>query len=226
MTALLAHYWHGLLIAFGIGLFTAWLNRGAQPAPAAGEELAENPSADDPQGAAVPPPADPRPATAAAQPQAADAGPGSDGPQDDGGTGATGPASEPFERIERIEPIEPITFDALGPAIAAAAAHHGGSADARNRPDAAGRDAAEHPVQPDDLTLIKGIGPEHQALLHALGVHHFREIADWLPEDIERVDARLGPFRGSIIRQEWIAQARLLAQGDLETFARRFGHLP
>lgn len=78
---------------------------------------------------------------------------------------------------------------------------------------------------PDDLMLIKGIGPQIDALLRSLGVNRFEQIAAWMPEDIERVDASLGEFKGRIIRDEWIAQARLLAAGDMATFNQRYGHL-
>lgn len=78
---------------------------------------------------------------------------------------------------------------------------------------------------PDDLMLIKGIGPQIDALLRSLGVDRFEQIASWMPEDIEAIDASLGEFKGRIIRDEWIAQARLLAAGDMETFNQRYGHL-
>jgi len=77
----------------------------------------------------------------------------------------------------------------------------------------------------DDLTMIKGVGPQIEALLRSLGVNRFTQIANWMPEDIERVDANLGEFKGRIIRDEWIAQARLLAAGDMETFNQRYGRL-
>jgi len=91
----------------------------------------------------------------------------------------------------------------------------------------------DEPVEParmaagssDDLMLIKGIGPQIDALLRSLGIDRFAQIASWMPEDIEAIDASLGEFKGRIIRDEWIAQARLLAAGDMETFKQRYGHL-
>lgn len=77
----------------------------------------------------------------------------------------------------------------------------------------------------DDLTRIKGISGPIAALLHDLGITRFGEIARWMPEDIERIDGSLGLFKGHILRDEWIAQARLLAKGDLTTFNQRYGHL-
>ncbi len=84
---------------------------------------------------------------------------------------------------------------------------------------------AEQDSAPNDLMTIKGIGPELEEILHSLGINRFAQIAAWMPEDIERIDGELGIFRGSILRDEWIGQARLLAKGDMETFNQRYGHL-
>lgn len=59
----------------------------------------------------------------------------------------------------------------------------------------------------DDLKRIDGIGPKLEALLNALGVYYFWQIAQWTDEDVRRVDAKLGSFRGRIERDGWIAQA-------------------
>lgn len=77
----------------------------------------------------------------------------------------------------------------------------------------------------DDLMAIKGIDAEIAGLLRDLGVTRFAQIAAWLPEDIERIDSAMGPFKGRLIRDEWIAQARLLARGELALFEERYRHL-
>jgi predicted flap endonuclease-1-like 5' DNA nuclease len=82
---------------------------------------------------------------------------------------------------------------------------------------------APAPDARDDLTRIKGIGPKLVALLGDLGVTTFAQIASWSDEDIQRVDAQLGRFSGRITRDQWIAQARLLAAGDEAGFTERFG---
>ncbi len=76
---------------------------------------------------------------------------------------------------------------------------------------------------PDDLTIINGIGPQLNTLLGSLGITRFNQIADWSAEDIERIDSHLGVFRGRIARDDWPAQARLLAAGDMATFWERYG---
>jgi len=59
----------------------------------------------------------------------------------------------------------------------------------------------------DDLTRIKGIGLVLQNKLQNLGVTSFRQIADFTPADIERVNGVLD-FPGRIERERWVEQAR------------------
>ena len=61
---------------------------------------------------------------------------------------------------------------------------------------------------PDDLTLIKGVGPRLAELLHGIGIFHIRQIAGWSETDIAEVDGKLGAFKGRIVRDHWIEQAR------------------
>ena len=76
----------------------------------------------------------------------------------------------------------------------------------------------------DDLSLIKGLGPKLKAQLADIGVTTFAQIAAWDDTEIDRVDAQLGRFQGRIRRDDWVAQARLLAAGDSAGFARQFGN--
>ena len=62
----------------------------------------------------------------------------------------------------------------------------------------------------DDLTRIKGIGQVLQNKLRQLGITSFRQIADFTPADIERVNSVLD-FPGRIERERWVEQARDLA---------------
>ncbi len=60
---------------------------------------------------------------------------------------------------------------------------------------------------PDELTRIKGIGRVLELKLNDLGITTFQQIAEFTPEDIERVNDRL-PFKGRIERDSWIEQAK------------------
>ena len=53
----------------------------------------------------------------------------------------------------------------------------------------------------------------------------FAQIAAWDEAEIDRVDAELGRFQGRIRRDNWVEQARFLAQGDTEGYEGRFGRL-
>lgn len=79
--------------------------------------------------------------------------------------------------------------------------------------------------EPDKLTLIKGVGPRLADMLHALGVYHFTQIADWTAEQIAEVDSHLGSFKGRIERDRWVDQARLLAARNVAAFEREFGKM-
>jgi NADH-quinone oxidoreductase subunit E len=81
--------------------------------------------------------------------------------------------------------------------------------------------AAAREGGPDDLKRIKGVGPTLLALLHALGFYHFDQIAGWTPAELAWVDEHLEGFRGRASRDKWIAQARLLAEGEETEFSRR-----
>jgi predicted flap endonuclease-1-like 5' DNA nuclease len=72
----------------------------------------------------------------------------------------------------------------------------------------------------DDLKRIKGIGRQNEARLNALGIWHFEQIAAWTPENVAWVGSYLA-FPGRIDREEWVAQAKVLAAGEDTEFSRR-----
>ena len=67
--------------------------------------------------------------------------------------------------------------------------------------------------KPDDLQLIKGVGPKLEAMLHTMGVYHFDQIASWTEMNLKWVDQNLGSFKGRAVRDNWIAQSQALAAG-------------
>ncbi|MFO0990772.1 MAG: hypothetical protein U1E67_02425 [Hyphomicrobiales bacterium] len=74
----------------------------------------------------------------------------------------------------------------------------------------------------DNLQRISGIGPKNERTLHSLGFFHFDQIASWSDEEVAWVDDHL-KFNGRIIREEWILQAGLLAEGKDDEFERLYG---
>lgn len=72
----------------------------------------------------------------------------------------------------------------------------------------------------DDLKLLKGVGPKLEQKLNELGFYHFDQVADWGDAEMAWVDSRL-KFKGRILRDGWVEQAKKLAAGDGTAFAKR-----
>jgi len=62
----------------------------------------------------------------------------------------------------------------------------------------------------DDLTRIVGIGKVFQQTLHKLGIYNYRQIANFGPADIARVNMELKEFKGRMEQDDWIGQAKEL----------------
>ena len=69
--------------------------------------------------------------------------------------------------------------------------------------------------QADDLKQIKGVGPKLENLLNRLGFWHFDQIASWSDAEIAWVDENLETFKGRVTRDDWVAQAKVLAAGGV-----------
>jgi predicted flap endonuclease-1-like 5' DNA nuclease len=72
----------------------------------------------------------------------------------------------------------------------------------------------------DDLQRIRGIGPQNERRLHALGIWHFNQIAAWSAENVAWTGSYLA-FPGRINREKWIDQAKDLAAGRNGESAKR-----
>ncbi len=77
----------------------------------------------------------------------------------------------------------------------------------------------------DDLSLLKGVGPKLAESLAALGFTRFDQIAGLSLNEVDRLDAQLGAFRGRITRDRIVEQADYLARKDIDGFEQRFGKL-
>ncbi len=73
----------------------------------------------------------------------------------------------------------------------------------------------------DDLKMIKGVGPKLEKLLHYMGFFHFDQVASWTAQEISWVDENLEGFKGRVSRDDWVAQAKLLASGQETDFSKR-----
>ncbi|MFA9390128.1 MAG: hypothetical protein ACERKD_09990 [Prolixibacteraceae bacterium] len=64
----------------------------------------------------------------------------------------------------------------------------------------------------DDLTTISGIGGWIREKLHVLDIYTFRQISNFIEEDIHVVTEAIEYFPGRIERDEWIEQAKELVR--------------
>lgn len=63
----------------------------------------------------------------------------------------------------------------------------------------------------DDLKQINGIGPFIEKKLNALDIYSFKQISKFNAKDIEAVNKAIEFFPGRIERDDWVGQARELA---------------
>jgi predicted flap endonuclease-1-like 5' DNA nuclease len=80
--------------------------------------------------------------------------------------------------------------------------------------------APPKPPVRDDLKRIRGIGRVNEAKLNEMGITTFAQIAAWGPAEEERYGDLL-EFEGRIEREEWVAQAKILATGRDTEFSQR-----
>lgn len=72
----------------------------------------------------------------------------------------------------------------------------------------------------DNLTKIKGIGVKIDEALNGIGIYHFYQIAAWTEENMAWADSALA-FPGRAKRDDWVGQAKLLAEGKETAFSKR-----
>src|SRR3569833_2120081 len=77
----------------------------------------------------------------------------------------------------------------------------------------------------DDFTRMKGVGPRLAESLHGLGFNRFEQLAALSPTEIERLDDRLGAFKGRLTRDRVVEQADYLSRDDVDGYEQRFGKL-
>lgn len=104
---------------------------------------------------------------------------------------AAAPTAPPAAAVVMPEGAAPAPAEDIGTKPAALTAPRGGQA--------------------DDLKRIKGIGPKLEILCNRLGFWHFDQIANWTDDEIAWVDVNLEAFKGRVTRDDWVAQARVLA---------------
>ena len=133
------------------------------------------------------------------------------------------------DTVKRIDGTEvPLTTPWLRKAATGAAGTPSAAEQPASAPPGTGAAAAKpetlnapRETGADDLKKIKGVGPKLEALLNRMGFYHFDQIAKWTEEEVAWVDDNLDGFKGRVSRDDWVAQARILAAGGETEFSRR-----
>ncbi len=78
---------------------------------------------------------------------------------------------------------------------------------------------------PDNLQLMKGVGPKLAQKLADQGIVRFEQLAALSQTEVAMLEDKLGPFKGRLTRDRVVEQASYLARGDTDGFEARFGKL-
>ncbi len=65
---------------------------------------------------------------------------------------------------------------------------------------------------PDDLKVIKGIGPKFEGDLHSKGIYYYRQIANWTGANVKMIEGVIDSIPGRIVRDQWVKQAKKLSK--------------
>lgn len=78
---------------------------------------------------------------------------------------------------------------------------------------------------PDNLQMLKGVGPRLAEKLNEQGITRFEHLARLSPDEIAGIEDKLGAFKGRLGRDRVVEQASYLARDDRAGFEARFGKL-
>lgn len=78
---------------------------------------------------------------------------------------------------------------------------------------------------PDNLQILKGVGPKLAQQLKDNGIARFDQLARLSESEVQSLEEKLGAFKGRLTRDRVVEQAQYLARGDKEGFQARFGNL-
>ena len=130
-----------------------------------------------------------------------------------GPTNVSAPTAKPAAAAKPVVASAP---KAKAPAAAAPAAKAPSESDGTPQFLSAAREGS-----PDDLKLIKGVGPKLEKTLHEMGLYHFDQIATWGPKEQAWMDDNLAGFKGRATRDDWVNQAKILASGGETEFSKK-----
>jgi predicted flap endonuclease-1-like 5' DNA nuclease len=74
----------------------------------------------------------------------------------------------------------------------------------------------------DDLSRIRGIGPNGEQRLHELGIHRYKDLEKLDERQVAELEGGLGVPPGHVDREGWREQARMLREGKADEHARLY----
>lgn len=78
---------------------------------------------------------------------------------------------------------------------------------------------------PDNLRLLKGVGPKMVTQLNEFGITRFDQLAGLTETEVALLDRRMGAFEGRIVRDRLVEQACYLQRDDRDGFEAKFGKM-
>jgi predicted flap endonuclease-1-like 5' DNA nuclease len=130
---------------------------------------------------------------------------------------------EQTHRVEEVRPMRVDTPEGNGIADQGAAAASDVAGEVLGVQVHSQLPGAEGP--PDNLELMKGVGPKFVTRLNENGIIRFDQIARLSDNEVSILDDKLGPFKGRLRRDRVVEQANYLARGDTDGFEAQFGKL-
>ena len=212
----------GIVVMVVAGLLVSWVM--CRPLPAAGTAIAGGADDADAKPAAADTKPTPAPAAAAAAAPAVDVKPSK--PLAGQEELAARKGEWKYEGDAEAAPEKPAAAPkAKAKAKAKPKAKAAPKADAAPADAGSGKKpetlAAAREGGPDNLKQIKGVGPKLEALLHSMGFYHFDQVASWGADEVAWVDQNLEGFKGRVTRDEWVSQAKILAEGGTTEFSSK-----
>ncbi|KIC48492.1 hypothetical protein [Tateyamaria sp. ANG-S1] len=202
----------GLVVAVVAGALLSWIM--CKPLPAIGEATAEAKSTEPAPAAKVTPAAAPA-TTSAASPEIK---PSASLPGEEDLAARKGEWKYEAEPEVKEKPKDKPKGKPVAKKKAAPKADAPAAAGEGTKPETL---SAAREGGPDNLKEIKGVGPKLEALLHSMGFYHFDQVASWGADEVAWVDQNLEGFKGRVTRDDWVAQAKILAAGGDTEFSKK-----
>lgn len=122
-------------------------------------------------------------------------------------------ALSPVGRVQKRLSAAPAETPPPAPEPTLAAVEKTATKPAAAKPPAGAKVTPKSPRKRDDLTAIGGIGPTMAKKLNEAGISSYAQLAALSDDNIDCLEKDVIRFSGRIKRDDWVGQAKALAQG-------------